>query len=96
MRGVPASETLEEFGFEPERAAPTLVRLRNCPFPPLAGKAPELVCGVNQAFLAGYLHGLGSDRTTAVLAPRPGSCCVELRGDETTGGAPETGSTCAR
>lgn len=91
-----ATETLEEFGFEPERAAPTLVRLRNCPFHPLAGKAPELVCGVNQAFLAGYLHGLGSDRTTAVLAPRPDSCCVELRGDETTGGAPETGSTCVR
>lgn len=52
----------------------------------LAGKAPELVCGVNQAFLTGYLHGLGSNKTTtAVLAPHPDSCCVELRGDETTG-----------
>ncbi|OLZ65393.1 transcriptional regulator [Streptomyces sp. IMTB 2501] len=91
-----AADTLEEFGYEPERTAPTLIRLRNCPFHPLAAKAPELVCAVNQAFLAGYLHGLGSDKTTAVLAPRPGSCCVELRGDDTTGGRPETGSACER
>ncbi|MBG0857611.1 helix-turn-helix domain-containing protein [Streptomyces spinoverrucosus] len=75
-----AAETLERFGYEPQRAAAMLVRLRNCPFHPLAAKAPELVCGINCAFLAGYLEGLGSDNTTAVLAPTPGMCCVELRG----------------
>ncbi|GAA3476137.1 helix-turn-helix transcriptional regulator [Streptomyces yanii] len=91
-----AAETLEEFGFEPERAAPTLLRLRNCPFHPLAAQAPELVCGVNQAFLAGYLRGLGSDKTTAVLAPRPGSCCVELRGEGATGGIQGTDPVCER
>ncbi|MFF4177943.1 helix-turn-helix transcriptional regulator [Streptomyces sp. NPDC001750] len=91
-----AAETLADFGFEPERAAPTLLRLRNCPFHPLAAKAPDLVCAVNQAFLAGYLHGLGSDRTTAVLAPRPGSCCVELRGEYTTGDSPHRGTACER
>jgi predicted ArsR family transcriptional regulator len=74
-----ATESLEEFGFEPKRSAPTLVRLHNCPFHPLAAKAPELVCGINRAFLAGYLKGLGSDATDAVLAPQPGLCCVELR-----------------
>ncbi|MEU3980966.1 helix-turn-helix domain-containing protein [Streptomyces sp. NPDC026672] len=83
-----AAETLEELGFEPERVASTLLRLRNCPFQPLAAKAPELVCGVNQAFLSGYLRGLGSDRTIAVLAPRPDSCCVELRGEDEVAGAP--------
>ncbi|WP_369386472.1 hypothetical protein AB5J72_01880 [Streptomyces sp. CG1] len=91
-----AADMLEEFGYEPERTAPTLIRLRNCPFHPMADKAPELVCAVNQAFLAGYLHGLGSDKTAAVLAPRPGSCCVELRGDDTTGGRPEAGGACER
>lgn len=90
-----AAETLEEFGFEPERTTPTLLRLRNCPFHPLAAEAPELVCAVNQAFLAGYLHGLGSDRTTAVLAPRPGACCVELRGERMPGN-PEAGTACER
>ncbi|MFF3505611.1 helix-turn-helix transcriptional regulator [Streptomyces sp. NPDC003247] len=89
-----AAETLEKFGFEPERAAPTLLRLRNCPFHPMAAKAPELVCAVNQAFLAGYLHGLGSDKTTAVLAPQPGSCCVELRGDGATGRSSQTDTAC--
>ncbi|MGW2425411.1 helix-turn-helix transcriptional regulator [Streptomyces sp. NPDC001709] len=89
-----AAETLEEFGFEPERTAPTLLRLRNCPFHPLAAKAPDLVCAVNQAFLAGYLQGLGSDRTTAVLAPRPGSCCVELRGGDATGDSPQADPAC--
>ncbi|MEV5877331.1 helix-turn-helix domain-containing protein [Streptomyces sp. NPDC052101] len=91
-----AAETLAEFGFEPERITPTLMRLRNCPFHPMAAKAPELVCAVNQAFLAGYLHSLGSDKTTAVLAPRPGSCCVELRGEGSAEGSSETGSTCER
>ncbi|MGQ5640605.1 MULTISPECIES: helix-turn-helix transcriptional regulator [unclassified Streptomyces] len=86
-----AADALEEFGYEPKRVGPTLMRLRNCPFHPMAAKAPELVCAVNQAFLAGYLHGLGSDKTTAVLAPQPGACCVELRGDDTTGGKSETG-----
>nr|QIY99183.1 transcriptional regulator [Streptomyces sp. S1D4-11] len=91
-----AAGMLEDFGFEPERAAPTLVRLRNCPFHPMAARAPELVCSVNQAFLAGYLHGLGSDHTEAVLAPRSGACCVELRGKDTAGGTSETGTTCGR
>ncbi|GAA3794611.1 helix-turn-helix transcriptional regulator [Streptomyces chiangmaiensis] len=91
-----AAETLAEFGYEPERVAPTLLRLRNCPFHPLAARAPELVCGVNQAFLVGYLHGLGSDKTIAVLAPRPGSCCVELRGEDAAGGTLGTNTACER
>jgi len=74
-----AGGVLERHGFEPVRAEPTRVWLRNCPFEPLAARAPDLVCGINQAFLAGFLDGLGATTTTAVLAPRPGACCVELR-----------------
>ncbi|MER6979782.1 transcriptional regulator, partial [Streptomyces carpinensis] len=91
-----AADMLEKFGYEPERATPTLLRLRNCPFQPLAAKAPALVCAVNQAFLAGYLHGLGSDKTTAVLAPRPDACCVELRANGVTQDASESGTACGR
>ncbi|GAA4567657.1 helix-turn-helix transcriptional regulator [Planotetraspora kaengkrachanensis] len=71
-------EILERHGFEPARATPTLVRLRNCPFHPLAAKDPDLVCGINHAFLAGFLGGLGATTLNATLAPRPGACCVEF------------------
>ncbi|WP_040837499.1 helix-turn-helix transcriptional regulator [Nocardia brevicatena] len=70
---------LAEFGFEPDRPQPTRVRLRNCPFHPLAGREPELVCGLNHEFCSGLLAGLGADAVQAVLDPRPGECCVELR-----------------
>lgn len=69
---------LEQQGFEPAREGPTRLRLRNCPFHPLAAKAPELVCGMNHAYLSGYLQGLRATAVQAVLAPRPGECCVEL------------------
>ncbi len=70
---------LDERGYEPYRSAPDRLRLRNCPFHPFAERAPELVCGINEAFLVGLLDGLGADRLDAVLAPAEGECCVELR-----------------
>ncbi|GAA0424403.1 ArsR family transcriptional regulator [Acrocarpospora corrugata] len=79
-----AGRMLERHGFEPVRATHTLVRLENCPFHPLAAKDPDLVCAINHAFLAGFLSGLGAPTVHAILAPRPGSCCVEL---STTGTA---------
>lgn len=74
-------KALAHFGFEPTRATPTCVRLRNCPFHPLAARAPDLVCGINHAFLAGFLRGLGATSIGAALTPRAGECCVELRLD---------------
>jgi len=71
-------QVLERHGFEPTRDAPTLIRLRNCPFHPLATKAPDLVCGINHAFLSGFLDGLDAPTVHATLAPSPGRCCVEL------------------
>jgi predicted ArsR family transcriptional regulator len=73
------SGVLERYGFEPARTAPTCLRLRNCPFHPLAARATELVCGINHAFLSGVLDGLDAPAVEAVLDPRPGECCVELR-----------------
>ncbi|MFF9089195.1 hypothetical protein ACF1BE_22785 [Streptomyces sp. NPDC014991] len=78
-RGLTACERLlDAYGYEPVREAPTQLRLRNCPFHPLAAKAPGLVCGMNQAFLSGYLTGLEVRGVRAVLAPEPGECCVRL------------------
>ncbi|SFW85293.1 helix-turn-helix transcriptional regulator [Amycolatopsis australiensis] len=74
-----ASSIVERHGFEPGREAPTCLRLRNCPFHPLAAKAPDLVCGINQAFMSGLLAGLEARTVEAVLDPRAGECCVELR-----------------
>ncbi len=74
-----AEGILARHGFEPTRESPTCVRLRNCPFHPLAAQAPDLVCGINHAFLAGMLTGLDTTSVHAVLIPRTSECCVELR-----------------
>jgi predicted ArsR family transcriptional regulator len=69
---------LEAHGYEPVLEGDREVRLRNCPFHPLAAQATDLVCGMNQAFLAGYLDGLQVSGVEAVLDPAPGECCVRL------------------
>jgi predicted ArsR family transcriptional regulator len=74
-----AEGVLARHGFEPSRDSPTCVRLRNCPFHPLTAKAPEVVCGINHTFLSGFLTGLEAGGVSAVLAPAPDACCVELR-----------------
>jgi predicted ArsR family transcriptional regulator len=74
-----SEELLARQGFEPFREEGS-VRLRNCPFHPMAEMAPGLVCGLNRAYLAGLVEGLDAgDRVSAELAPRAGECCVELR-----------------
>ena len=79
-RALTLTETvLHRHGFEPNRASSTCLRLGACPFHPLAGRAPELVCGINHAFLAGLVDGLGAEPVTAILDPTAGECCVEMR-----------------
>jgi hypothetical protein len=46
------------------------LRLRNCPFAPLAGETPQLVSGINHAFLTGFIDSLQASALTAVLVPR--------------------------
>jgi predicted ArsR family transcriptional regulator len=69
---------LETYGYEPDRQAPTTLRLLNCPFHRLAARSTELVCGINHAFLTGILEGLDTAGIDAVLAPHQGRCCVEM------------------
>jgi predicted ArsR family transcriptional regulator len=73
-----AEDVLSEHGFEPVRDG-NEVRLRNCPFHTLARQAPDLVCGLNQSFIAGLVRGLGNETVEAALEPDPGRCCVVLR-----------------
>jgi predicted ArsR family transcriptional regulator len=76
-----AGELLAACGYAPARTPtqPGLV-LRNCPFQQLARRAPELICGLNQEFMAGLLAGLRARRVEAVLQPDPARCCVLLQG----------------
>jgi predicted ArsR family transcriptional regulator len=69
---------LETLGFEPVVDDAGEIVLANCPFHDVALEAPELVCGMNQALVAGVLDGLGVEGIAARLAPREGRCCVVL------------------
>jgi predicted ArsR family transcriptional regulator len=73
-----ATEVLADAGYEP-RAAEGEVALANCPFDELARAHTDLVCGLNQAYVAGLLEGLGCTTLCAALDPRPGFCCVRVR-----------------
>lgn len=69
---------LQQHGYEPFQAPDGAIRLHNCPFDALARDYRPLMCGTNQALLAGVVRGLGLARCTAVLDPQPGMCCVAL------------------
>jgi predicted ArsR family transcriptional regulator len=80
-RGLTAvGAVLTGLGFEPRPERPSALTLRNCPFRPHAAAAPELVCTLNHALIAGLLEGLRAGAVTATLTPRPGECCVRLSG----------------
>jgi len=66
-------------GYEPFRPRTGSLRLANCPFHPVTGCAPELVCGINVDYLGGLLDVLGIESLTADFAPAPGECCAEIR-----------------
>jgi predicted ArsR family transcriptional regulator len=75
---VGARQALADLGFEPHASESAGVALANCPFQTLAARQPELVCGLNQALIAGLLVGLGATTLSARLSPRPGECCVHV------------------
>lgn len=72
------TELLTERGYLPI-ADRQMVRLRNCPFQPLAVRHPELVCAMNHAFLVAVLDGLQARGVTADLVPDPAGCCVRVQ-----------------
>jgi predicted ArsR family transcriptional regulator len=73
-----AAEALEAIGYEPDREG-GCIRLRNCPFHAVVDVAPSLVCGLNDALVAGMLEGLGAhDAVTASLDGTAPDCCVTV------------------
>jgi predicted ArsR family transcriptional regulator len=70
---------LADLGFEPVVMEEGTIALRSCPFDKLARQAPDLVCGMNHAFVEGLLQGIDFRSMTASLEPTPGHCCVRLR-----------------
>ncbi|MDP9269439.1 MAG: transcriptional regulator [Chloroflexota bacterium] len=87
MRGDPeparllecVEAVLESLGFEPYRASPTEVRLRNCPFDPLSRLYTPLVCGVGQAMISGIVQGVGADPLRVGRDERSDRCCGIVR-----------------
>jgi predicted ArsR family transcriptional regulator len=56
-------DVLTDLGYEPGRDGQACLRLHNCPFHAVVDVAPQLVCGVNDAFVSGILEGLGGHRS---------------------------------
>lgn len=67
---------LAEAGYEPY-ADGDEIRVRNCPFHPLAATHVELVCGLSGELVAGAAEALDLD-VPLRLDPRPGECCVVI------------------
>ena len=81
-RGSPlrrVTQLLEAQGYEPTEGPRGVVRMRNCPFHTVAQRHPDLVCGMNLAFMEGIVEGAAPGGVTATLDPQPGQCCVTLR-----------------
>jgi predicted ArsR family transcriptional regulator len=80
-RGSPLrriTQLLDAQGYEPTEAPRGVVRMRNCPFHEVAQSHPDLVCGMNLAFMGGIVEGAAADGVSASLDPQPGRCCVTL------------------
>jgi predicted ArsR family transcriptional regulator len=77
------SGALTAQGYQPYRDGAG-IRLRNCPFHVLADRYPPLICGMNLALVEGLLEGAAVTALRASLDPRPGDCCVAVRGADGT------------
>lgn len=68
-------------GYEPRPVDDELV-LANCPFHDLARTHTDLICGMNQAYVAGVAEGLGCRHLEARLEPDVTRCCVVIRAED--------------
>ena len=79
---------LDDVGFAPEQ--PTgpddPIRLRHCPFGPLAQEHPTVVCGVHLGLMRGALRELGAPLDVVRLEPfvAPNLCVAHLEPRETS------------
>ncbi|MBO0813254.1 MAG: helix-turn-helix domain-containing protein [Microlunatus sp.] len=76
--GADLMTSLRQRGYDPVLNRDGDIELQNCPFHQLARRQTDLVCGLNQALIAGCLSGRGEDPGRAELRPQPGHCCVVI------------------
>ena len=79
-------DVLESLGFDPYRASPTELRLRNCPFDPLSRLFTPLVCGVGQAIMSGVVEGVAADPVRVWRDEQPDRCCGVISSTATGAG----------
>jgi predicted ArsR family transcriptional regulator len=69
---------LDARGYEPYVDEDGTTRMRNCPFHRLVAQHRDLICHMNIALVSGLLEGIDAHDRRAILAPRPGHCCVAI------------------
>ena len=77
-RATGVIDSLEAAGYEPSEDDAGTIILNNCPFHQIVEQAPDLVCAMNHALIAGVLLGSDEDPGRAEFSPCPGRCCVVI------------------
>lgn len=80
------ADVLGALGYEPRPDGG--LRLANCPYDRLAADHADLVCAVNERFIAGLCSALGSEEPVARTGtgPSPSGCCVRIGAEESPTG----------
>lgn len=71
-------DVLGQYGFEPRLDEDGGLALTNCPFDRLAADHRDLVCGMNETFVAGVARHLGCAGLSAISARGASGCCVRV------------------
>jgi len=71
-------DVLGQYGFEPRLDEEGVLALTNCPFDRLAADHRDLVCGMNETFVAGVARHLGCAGLSVVPERRTTGCCVRV------------------
>lgn len=74
-----AAAALDRLGYLTDCPSPDRVVLRNCPYRAIAESSPEVVCTLNERYVAGVVSGLGlSEELRVVGDGRAPDCCVTV------------------
>jgi len=71
-------DVLGQYGFEPRVDDESGLVLTNCPFDRLAADHRDLVCGMNETFVAGVARHLGCAGVSVISEWGTSGCCVRV------------------